>query len=116
MAGSGIRCAVIIISGAILWPIAAGAQTNAAARVAPRGELRAALIASNPVLVSHSTSGELGGVSVELARAFASKLGVPIRFVPMTIRLDITRALARANGISVSQPAILHEPSTTIDS
>jgi polar amino acid transport system substrate-binding protein len=82
MAGSGIRCAVIIISGAILWPIAAGAQTNAAARVAPRGELRAALIASNPVLVSRSTSGELGGVSVELARAFASKLGVPIRFVP----------------------------------
>jgi polar amino acid transport system substrate-binding protein len=82
MAGSGIRCAVIIISAAILWPSAAGAQTDAAARIAPRGEVRAALIASNPVLVSRSTSGELGGVSVELARAFAAKLGVPIRLVP----------------------------------
>jgi polar amino acid transport system substrate-binding protein len=83
MAGSGIRCTVFAILAAVLWPMAAGkAQTNTAASVASRGELRAALIASNPVLVNRSASGELGGVSVELARAFAAKLGVPIRFVP----------------------------------
>jgi polar amino acid transport system substrate-binding protein len=82
MAGLGLRRAVIIFSAAVLWHSAARAQTDAAARIAPRGEIRAALIASNPVLVDHSTTGELGGVSVELARAFAAKLGVPILLVP----------------------------------
>ena len=38
---------------------------------ASKGELRAALIASNPVLVTHGADGQLGGVSVELARALA---------------------------------------------
>jgi polar amino acid transport system substrate-binding protein len=82
MTGSGIRCAILIVSTAILWPVAAGQAQTGAAGVAPRGELRAALIASNPVLVSRGTSGELGGVSVELARAFAAKLGVPVRLMP----------------------------------
>jgi polar amino acid transport system substrate-binding protein len=46
------------------------------------GELRAALIASNPVLVTRGADGELGGVSVELARALAAKLNVPVRLIP----------------------------------
>ena len=32
--------------------------------------------------MTRGVGGELGGVSVELARALATKLGVPIRFVP----------------------------------
>jgi len=61
------------------------AQTHAQdapARLAPKGELRAALIASNPVLVTRGADGQLGGVSVELARALAAKLGVPVRLMP----------------------------------
>jgi hypothetical protein len=46
------------------------------------GELRAALIASNPVLVTRGADGELGGVSVELARALAAKLNIPVRLIP----------------------------------
>lgn len=46
-------------------------------RLAFNGELRAALIASNPVMVTGGADGQLGGVSVELARALASKLNVP---------------------------------------
>jgi len=58
------------------------AQNDAAKRLAPKGELRAALIASNPVLVTRGADGQLGGVSVELARALAEKLGVPVRLMP----------------------------------
>lgn len=60
----------------------ARAQNDAAARLAPMGELRAALIASNPVLVTREADAKLGGVSVELAHALAAKLGVPVRLMP----------------------------------
>jgi polar amino acid transport system substrate-binding protein len=59
----------------------AHAQNDAAKRLAPKGELRAGLIASNPVLVTRGADGQLGGVSVELARALAEKLGVPVRLM-----------------------------------
>jgi polar amino acid transport system substrate-binding protein len=58
------------------------AQTGAASQLASKGELRAALIVSNPVLVIRGADGQLGGVSVELARALAAKLHVPVRLIP----------------------------------
>jgi polar amino acid transport system substrate-binding protein len=57
------------------------AQTGDAPQLASKGELRAALIASNPVLVTRGADGQLGGVSVELARALAAKLNVPVRLI-----------------------------------
>src|SRR5215467_12007391 len=64
------------------WPLVARAQSDTATKLAPKGELRAALIVSNPVLVTRGADGQLGGVSVELARALATKLGVPVRLMP----------------------------------
>jgi polar amino acid transport system substrate-binding protein len=64
------------------WSEQARAQSDAATRLAPKGELRAALIASNPVLVTRGTDGQLSGVSVELAHALAAKLGIPVRLMP----------------------------------
>ena len=52
------------------------------AALCPTGTLRAALIASNPVLVSRRADGSLGGVSVAVARALAGHLGVPIELKP----------------------------------
>jgi polar amino acid transport system substrate-binding protein len=61
----------------------AWAQAPAAAgTLAPTGTLRAALIASNPVLVTRRPEGNLGGVSVAVARALAAHLGVPIELKP----------------------------------
>jgi polar amino acid transport system substrate-binding protein len=61
----------------------AGAQAPAgASTLAPTGKLRAALIASNPVLVTRRPDGTLAGVSVAVARAFAARLGVPIELKP----------------------------------
>jgi polar amino acid transport system substrate-binding protein len=76
------REAIISLGIAVLMPFAACAQGDAYGRLAPTGELRVALIASNPVLVTRAADGALGGVSVELARADAAKLGVPIRLIP----------------------------------
>jgi len=73
------------LTAAIATIIAASADSGAWAEpsaatgtLAPTGTLRAALIASNPVLVTRRPDGTLGGVSVAAARALAAQLGVPI--------------------------------------
>ena len=58
------------------------AQSSDVRRLAPRGELRAALITSNSVLVTRSPNGELGGVLVDIANALATKLGVSLKLIP----------------------------------
>jgi len=60
----------------------AQAQTEAASQLTSKSELRAGLIVSNPVLVTRGADGQLGGVSVELARALAAKINVPVRLIP----------------------------------
>ena len=90
-----------------LWNEQGHAQNDAATRLAPKGELRAGLIASNPVLVTRGADGQLGGVSVELARALAGKLGVPVRLIPTKIRLATMKAWARMNGTLDLPRAIL---------
>src|SRR3954471_24311539 len=64
------------------WTSQAFAQNDAKTLLAPTGELRAALIVSNPVLVTRGADGELGGVSVEMARALAARIGVAVRLMP----------------------------------
>ena len=75
---------VAITALATTWTHArARAQTTSpGATLYPTGKLRAALIASNPVLVTRRADGSLGGVSVAVARAFAVHLGVPIELKP----------------------------------
>lgn len=48
----------------------------------PTGVLRAAINLGNPILAHrHAQTGEVGGVSVDLARAFGELLGVPVELV-----------------------------------
>jgi polar amino acid transport system substrate-binding protein len=54
----------------------------AVAILCPTGKLRAALILSNPVLVTRRWDGALGGVSVAVAQSFAAHLGVPLELKP----------------------------------
>lgn len=49
---------------------------------APTGVLRASINLGNPILANrHAQTGEVGGVSVDLARAFGERLGVPVELV-----------------------------------
>jgi polar amino acid transport system substrate-binding protein len=50
--------------------------------LAPSGKLRAAINLGNPVLAGRSANGELHGVSVDLARELARRLGVPAELLP----------------------------------
>ena len=56
-------------------PAALG-QLAISSEIAAGGKLRAALISGNPVLVTKKPDGSNGGVSVELGRFIADKLGV----------------------------------------
>ncbi len=49
--------------------------------LAPTGKLRAGINLGNSVLAQKSASGELGGISVELARELGKRLGVPVELV-----------------------------------
>ncbi len=56
---------------------------EARAALAPSGTLRAAINLANPLLVSQQDeAGVIDGVAPEMARAVASRLGVPLRLVP----------------------------------
>ncbi len=53
------------------------------AEFSPAGVLRAGINLSNFLLVTgRGPAGELRGVSPDLARAIADRLGVPVRYVP----------------------------------
>ena len=86
----------VFLLATLFWsPNLAGAHDDLAARIAPTGELRVAIMAWNPALVSRSADGKLGGVSVELANAFAEKLDVPVQLVPYQNIVHYERSLAK---------------------
>jgi polar amino acid transport system substrate-binding protein len=99
-----------MVAAAVLWnAVPAQAQSALdASRVAPTRDLRAALIASNPVLVTRGADGQLGGVSVELARALAAKLGVPLRLMAYENPARYNESLGKGEwdiGLAARDPA-----------
>src|SRR5687768_6055131 len=59
-------------------------NSAAAAELASTGKLRAAINFGNPILASRGADGQPRGVSVDLAREAARRLGVPIELVQFT--------------------------------
>ena len=57
------------------------AQSAVNSELAPHGKLRVAMIGANPVLVTKNPVGTLGGISVELGKMIATRLGA--RLVPV---------------------------------
>ena len=56
-------------------------QTAAVSDLAPSGKLRAAINFGNPVLASRDAGGQPQGVSVDLSRELAHRLGVPVELI-----------------------------------
>jgi polar amino acid transport system substrate-binding protein len=68
------------------------------AELAPTGALRAAINLSNFLLVTgRSTAGDPEGVAPDMAREVASRIGVPVRYVPFKTPGEL--ADAAASGI-----------------
>ncbi|MFB9265107.1 transporter substrate-binding domain-containing protein [Bradyrhizobium erythrophlei] len=79
-----------------------------ASTLAPTGKLRAALIASNPVLVTRRPDGTLGGVSVAVAQALAAHLAVPVELRPYDNPTQYNESLATDDwdiGLAARDPS-----------
>src|SRR4030095_11188412 len=69
--------------------------TPAAADLAPTGKLRAAINFDNALLASKDpATGEPTGISAELARELARRLGVAVEFVPYYAAGKVVEGLA----------------------
>src|SRR3954462_14201011 len=74
--------------------------------LAPSGTLRAAINYGNPVLAQRDAgSGELRGVSDDLARELARRLGVALELVPFDAASKVTEA-AKAGGWDIAFVAV----------
>lgn len=92
-------------------------------RLAPNGTLRAAINLGNPVLAQRRDDGELGGVSVALARALAEHLELPLECIVFEAAGQVVAALEehpwdlaflardpkRAETICFTEPYVLIE-------
>lgn len=87
-------------------PGAAPPTAAAAADLAPTGTLRAAINFGNPILATRdAASGEPRGVSVDLAREAAKRLGLPIELVTFTSAGQVVEAV-KARSVDLAFVAI----------
>ncbi len=96
---------------------------TAVASLAPSGTLRAAINYGNAVLARREPNGDAGGITADLARELARRLGVPVQFMHFEQAGDVFAALdkdgwdicflaiepKRADQISFTEPYILIE-------
>jgi polar amino acid transport system substrate-binding protein len=71
-------------------------RTGAIAELGDTGTLRAAINFGNPILASRGAGGEPRGVSVDLAREAARRLGLPLELVPFDSAGNVVAAVKAA--------------------
>ena len=92
-----LAAALLVSAQAVL---AQGAPPEAVKELAPTGTLRAAINYGNGVLAQKGADGEPRGVSADLSRELAKRLGVPLAFVTFQAAGKAFEA-ARANAVDV---------------
>jgi polar amino acid transport system substrate-binding protein len=76
---------VVTLAACATNPTVSRPPAAAVAELAPSGKLRAAINFGNPILATRdAATGEPRGVSVDLARELAKRLGVPVELVTYT--------------------------------
>lgn len=93
-------CALLLAAGCASVPPAAVSE------LAPGGRMRAAINYGNPILAARNAgTGEVSGVSVDLARELARRLGVAVEFVPYPAAGRVVDA-AKSKGWDIAFVAI----------
>lgn len=98
----------LALAAALLTGCATRAPAPPAAAVAelsPTGKLRAAINFGNPILANRGPAGEPTGVSVDLAREAAKRLGLPIELVTFTSAGSVVEAV-KARSVDMAFVAI----------
>ncbi|HVF64225.1 MAG TPA: ABC transporter substrate-binding protein [Casimicrobiaceae bacterium] len=78
---------------------------EAIAELGPTGKLRAAINFGNPILANRDANGEPRGVSVDLAREAARRLGLTIELVPFNSAGNVVEAV-KAQQVDLAFVAI----------
>jgi len=110
-----IKIAMGLVSLVLLASCATMSQVSLAARsdLAPTGKLRAAINFGNPILAGRDpTTGEPRGVSVDLSRELARRLGVPVQFVTYDAAGKVVEGL-KSGAWDVAYVAI--DPARAVD-
>jgi len=103
-----LRRRSVCVAGALLLAgCAGGAQRNpaAVAELGATGSLRAAINFGNPILAARGADGEPTGVSVDLAREAARRLGLPLRLVLFNSAGNVVEAV-KARQVDLAFVAI----------
>jgi polar amino acid transport system substrate-binding protein len=74
-----------------------GVPADVLKELAPTGKLRAGINTGNSVLAQRSASGEFSGISVDLARELAKRLGVPVELNEFKAAGESVAAMAKGN-------------------
>ena len=109
------RAAVLLLAAALLSSCATVPTVPPGARseLAPTGKLRAAINFGNPILAARDPStGEPRGVSVDLSRELARRLGVPVQFVTYDAAGKVVEGL-KSGAWDVAYVAI--DPARAVD-
>ena len=109
------RAAVLLLAAALLSSCATVPTVPPGARsdLAPTGKLRAAINFGNPILAARdSSTGEPRGVSVDLSRELARRLGVPVQFVTYDAAGKVVEGL-KSGAWDVAYVAI--DPARAVD-
>ena len=110
-----LRNAVGLVALTLLVSCVTTSQVPAAARsdLAPSGKLRAAINFGNPILATKdAATGEARGVSVDLSRELARRLGVPVELVTYDAAGKVVEGL-KAGAWDVAYVAI--DPARAVD-
>jgi polar amino acid transport system substrate-binding protein len=93
----------LVLVGCVSAPRAPSA--DAVAQLGGTGKLRAAINFGNPILAGRGPGGEPQGVSVDLAREAARRLGLPIELVPFHSAGNVVEAI-KAKAMDLAFVAI----------
>lgn len=103
--GSLLRLAVLLGLTGVLGACSS-VPPAAVAELAPSGALRAAINFGNPILATRdSATGQASGVSVDLSRELAKRLGVPVELVTFPSAGQVVEAM-KAGKVDIAFVAI----------
>ncbi len=100
-----LRCSALLGLVALLQACSSTPPAAAVQALAPQGTLRAAINYGNPILASRDTAGQPQGVSVDLSRELAGRLGVKLELVTFSSAGQVVEAL-KADKVDVAFVAI----------